>query len=57
MRWKKVSEDPGYQQLIVLIDPNLKKEVKQRAIRINATMKAWVLQAIHEKIKREDMAQ
>lgn len=57
MRWKKVADDPGFKQLLVQVEPHLIKEIKTRATRINTTMKAWVLQAIYEKIKREDMAQ
>jgi hypothetical protein len=46
----------GYKQMLILIDPQLLVDIKARALFSNTTLKAWILQAIAEKIIREDKA-
>ncbi len=46
----------GYKQMLILIDPQLLVDIKVRALFSNTTLKEWILQAIAEKIIREDKA-
>ncbi len=40
--------------IIVKVGTDIHKEIKMRAIKRNMTIKMWVLQAIFEKMKKED---
>jgi predicted HicB family RNase H-like nuclease len=44
----------GHSQLLILIDPAVHQDIKARAVFKNVSLKDWVLQAIAEKIARED---
>jgi hypothetical protein len=46
----------GYSQMIILVEAPVHQEIKARALFKNTTLKDWVLQAIAEKIVREDKA-
>lgn len=44
----------GFKQMLILVDAELLKDIKSRALFKNVTLKKWVLQAILEKIAQED---
>jgi hypothetical protein len=46
----------GFSQLLILIDAVIHEEVKTRALFNGISIKKWVMQAIAEKIVREDRA-
>lgn len=46
----------GFKQMIILIDAEMQKDIKSRALFKNITLKKWVLQAIVEKMIQEDKA-
>lgn len=50
------NKNTGYKQMIVLVDPTTFQDIKARALFNNTSLKRWVLQAIAEKIIREDKA-
>lgn len=43
----------GKKQIIFDIPQDWHKDIKQRALHINMTVKAWILLAIGERIKKE----
>lgn len=47
----------GFKQLSIHADENIINSVKLRAMNMNTTIRKWLLQAIAEKIAREDAAQ
>lgn len=50
----KKTNDVGYKQMIILIDANLLKDIKTRALFKNITLKTWILQAIEQARMLED---
>ena len=50
------NKNTGYKQMVILIDPAILQDIKARALFNNTSLKGWVLQAIAEKIIREDKA-
>lgn len=49
-----VKNNTGFNQLIILIEPAIHQDIRTRATFHNTSLKGWVLQAIAEKIIRED---
>ena len=46
----------GFKQLSIHADEHIINSVKLRAMAMNTTIRNWILQAIAEKIAREDAA-
>jgi predicted HicB family RNase H-like nuclease len=46
----------GHSQLLILIDPAVHQDIKARAVFLNISLRNWVLQAIAEKMDRENRA-
>jgi hypothetical protein len=53
----KQPKPSGFKQLSIHADENIINSVKLRAMVMNTTIRNWILQAIAEKIAREDAAQ
>ncbi len=56
MENKIESKKTGHSQLLILIEAAIHQDIKARAIFKNISLKDWMLQAIAEKVVREDKA-
>ncbi len=52
-----IAKTPRSRQLSLYVEPSLAQQMKMRARNLSTSVNTWILQAIAEKMIREDKAQ